>query len=93
MFNWTTTTLVNDLPEKFIESVNKGNALRIGNHIFEKRWVESIRKAEGHKAVICSASLDMSAVKSAMEAANANVARLYLYVGLEGSEESIYAND
>lgn len=93
MFNWTTTTLVNDLPEKFIMSVNKGNALRIGNHIFEKRWVESIRKAEGHKAVICSASLDMDAVKEAMDAANANVARLYLYVGLEGSEESIYAND
>ena len=93
MFNWTTTTLVNDLPKKFIMSVNKGNALRIGNHIFEKRWVESIRKAEGHKAVICSASLDMDAVKEAMDAANANVARLYLYVGLEGSEESIYAND
>lgn len=93
MFNWTTTTLVNALPEKFIMSVNNGNALRIGNHIFEKRWVESIRKAEGHKAEICKASLDMAAVKEAMEAANANVARLYLYVSLEGSEESIYAND
>lgn len=91
MFNWTTTTLVNELPEKFIMSVNKGNALRIGNHIFEKRWVESIRKADGHKMELCKATLDMNKVKEAM--GNAKVARLYIYVGLDGSEESIYAND
>ena len=90
MFNWTTTTLVNELP--FI-NVEKEGVLRIGKHLFEKRWVETIRKAEGHKADICSASLDMAAVKTAMENAEAKVARLYLYVGLEGSEESIYAND
>lgn len=89
MFNWTTTTLINEMP--FVKA--EGNKLRIGKHLFEKRWVESIRKAEGHKAVICSAALDMSAVKTKLDAAKATVARLYLYVGLEGSEESIYAND
>lgn len=92
MFNWTTTTLINDLPEKFVESVNKGNALRIGNHIFEKRWVESIRKAEGKTVELCSATLDMAKVKEALPA-DTKVARLYIYVGLDGSEESIYAND
>lgn len=89
MFNWTTTTLINEMP--FVKA--EGNKLRIGKHLFEKRWVESIRKAEGHKPVICSAALDMTAVKTKLDAAKATVARLYLYVGLEGSEESIYAND
>lgn len=89
MFNWTTTTLINELP--FIKKEN--GKLRIGKHLFEKRWVESIRKAAGHKPVICSAALDLTKVKTALDAAAAKVARLYLYVGLEGSEESIYAND
>jgi hypothetical protein len=89
MFNWTTTTLINEMP--FVKA--EGNKLRIGKHLFEKRWVESIRKAEGHKPVICSAALDMAAVKTKLDEAKATVARLYLYVGLEGSEESIYAND
>jgi hypothetical protein len=89
MFNWTTTTLINELP--FMKE--EAGKLRIGKHLFEKRWVESIRKAEGHKPVICSAALDLTKVKEALDAAEAKVARLYLYVGLEGSEESIYAND
>lgn len=91
MFNWTTTTLINELPH--IQEEMGGKALRIGKHLFEKRWVESIRKAEGHKPTICSADLDLSVVKTALDNAEAKVARLYLYVGLEGSEESIYAND
>ena len=90
MFNWTTTTLINEIP---FNKVEKEGVLRIGKHLFEKRWVENIRKAEGHKPTICSASLDLTKVKEALDAAKANVARLYLYVGLEGSEESIYAND
>ena len=89
MFNWTTTTLINEIPFNKAE----GNKLRIGKHLFEKRWVESIRKAEGHKPTICAATLNLAKVKEALDAAKANVARLYLYVGLEGSEESIYAND
>ena len=97
MFNWTTTTLINELPEKFMmQPVDKtGNPiagrLRIGKHLFEKRWVESIRKANGYKIALCEASLDLEKVKEAV--GNAQVARLYIYVGLEGSEESIYAND
>lgn len=90
MFNWTTTTLINEIPFTNVEGEGK---LRIGKHLFEKRWVESIKKAEGHKPTICSASLDLTAVKTALDNAEANVARLYIYVGLEGSEESIYAND
>ena len=89
MFNWTTTTLINELP--FVKK--EEGKLRLGKHLFEKRWVESIRKAKGQKPVICSATLDLAKVKELLDAAEAKVARLYLYVGLEGSEESIYTND
>lgn len=89
MFNWTTTTLINEIPFTKVD----GEKLRIGKHLFEKRWVESIRKAEGHKMELCEATLDLATVKTAVDDANATVARLYIYVGLEGSEESIYAND
>ena len=85
MFNWTTTTLINEMP--FVKA--DGDKLRIGNKLFEKRWVESIRKAEGHKMELCEAKVNLADVSFG----NANVARLYIYVGLDGSEESIYAND
>ena len=87
MFNWTTTTLINEIPFTKVD----GEKVRIGKHLFEKRWVESIRKAKGHKMELCEASLDLTKVKEAV--GDATVARLYIYVGLEGSEESIYAND
>lgn len=87
MFNWTTTTLINELP---FFNVEEGK-LRIGKYLFEKRWVESIRKAVGHNYELCEATLDMTKVATAV--GDAKVARLYIYVGLEGSEESIYAND
>jgi hypothetical protein len=90
MFNWTTTTLINEIPENLIKDFGNGK-LRIGKHLFEKRWVESIRKAKGEDYKLCKASLDMAKVKEFV--GNATVARLYIYVGLEGSEESIYAND
>lgn len=98
MFNWTTTTFINKLPHITEENVGKRNAaLRIDNKLFEKRWVESIRVAEGHDYELCEATLSLSAVKTAIDAIAADkrptVARLYIYVGLEGSEESIYAND
>ena len=85
MFNWTTTTLINEIPFTHVD----GNKVRIGKHLFEKRWVESIRKAEGHDFELCEANLDLSAISFG----DAKVARLYLYIGLDGSEESIYAND
>lgn len=100
MFNWTTTTFINALPHMTVENEGKRNeALRIGNKLFEKRWVESIRKAEGHAHEFCEATLDLDAVKGIVETHDSThetvttVARLYIYVGLEGSEESIYAND
>ena len=86
MFNWTTTTLINEIPNN---KIVKDGVLRIGKHLFEKRWVESIRKAKGHKMELCEATVDLSKVNLG----DATVARLYIYVGLEGSEESIYAND
>lgn len=86
MFNWTTTTLINEIPSN---KIVKEGVLRIGKHLFEKRWVESIRKAKGHKMELCEATIDLSKVNLG----DATVARLYIYVGLEGSEESIYAND
>jgi hypothetical protein len=89
MFNWTTTTFINALPH--IASEQGGKALRIGNKLFEKRWVESIRKAEGHNYELCEAQVDLAALEATLK--DYNVARLYIYVGLEGSEESIYAND
>ena len=85
MFNWTTTTLVNELPFYKVD----GEKVRIGKHLFEKRWVESIRKAVGHDYKLCEANVDLSAI----DFGKATIARLYIYVGLEGSEESIYAND
>lgn len=85
MFNWTTTTLINKLPFYKVEE----GKVRIGKHLFEKRWVESIRKAEGHDFELCEATVDLSQV----DFGTTKVARLYIYVGLEGSEESIYAND
>ena len=87
MFNWTTTTLVNELPHMVTEK--DGKALRIGKHLFEKRWVEAIRKAEGHSMELCETWLDLNSI----DFKGATVARLYIYVGLDGSEESIYAND
>ena len=103
MFNWTTTTLINEIPENFIAVPKDKNGndiegrLRMGKHLFEKRWVESIRKAPYQEAVVCKATLDLGMVKDAVNKKesikNATVARLYIYVGLEGSEESIYAND
>lgn len=96
MFNWTTTTLVNEIPANFVYDADKG-VVRIGKHLFEKRWVENIRKAEGKTVELCEANLDLTKVKDAIAAneatKNASVARLYIYVGLDGSEESIYAND
>ena len=96
MFNWTTTTLVNEIPANFVYDENKG-VVRISKHLFEKRWVENIRKAEYQTVELCEANLDLTKVKDAIAAneatKNASVARLYIYVGLEGSEESIYAND
>lgn len=86
MFNWTTTTLINEIPNN---KVVKEGVLRIGKHLFEKRWVESIRKAKGHKMELCEATVDLSKVNLG----DATVARLYIYIGLEGSEESTYAND
>lgn len=100
MFNWTTTTLVNKLPncEVFKDTNdNPVGKVRIGKYLFEKRWVEKIRKAKGHSHELCAMDLDLAAVAAAVAAKEATkgatVARLYLYVGLEGSEESIYAND
>lgn len=90
MFNWTTTTIVNELPEKFIEKNTEKESVRIGKHLFEKRWVESIRIARGHEHTLCKATLNLETIKSKL---TANVARLYIYIGLDGSEESIYAND
>jgi hypothetical protein len=95
MFNWTTTTVINEIPENFIvQPKGKNNEtltdrLRIGKHLFEKRWVESIRKAVHQDVKLCEAKVDLSKV----DLGEATVARLYIYVGLEGSEESIYAND
>lgn len=97
MFNWTTTTFINELPEKFIaQPVDKAGSpiagrLRIGDKLFEKRWVESIRVAEGHDYELCKAQVDLTVLEETLK--DHNVARLYIYVGLEGSEESIYAND
>ena len=88
MFNWTTTTLINEIPNN---KVVKEGVLRIGKHLFEKRWVESIRKVKGHKMELCEATVDMAEIAKVL--GDAKIARLYIYVGLEGSEESIYAND
>lgn len=68
------------------------------DHLFETRYVTSAYKAVSADPVLCKISLDCDALITAIKALHTEAtwkdhARLSLYIGLEGSEESIYAND
>ena len=58
----------------------------------ESRYISNIYKAYANDAVLCEITVDCAAIASAVTDRPAH-ARLAFYVALEGSEESIYAND
>lgn len=70
------------------------------DHTFEARYVRNVFKATGHDAQLCEVKISganlLDAIDAAVEGAELKKpvqARLSFYVALEGSEESIYAND
>lgn len=119
MFNWTTTTIINDLKDlttgkdlvkvwTSAEGVEgaEGKAGFSGSypvlkikrdHTFEARYITKIYKAEAQEPKLCEMKIDLAklleAVKPEDDAKVPNHVRLAFYIALEGSEESIYAND
>lgn len=70
------------------------------DHTFEARYVRNVFKATGHDAQLCEVKISGETLLSAINAVATDAdlkapvqARLSFYVALEGSEESIYAND
>jgi hypothetical protein len=64
------------------------------DYTFESRYIAKIYKAYASDPTLCEITVDCDKISSAIAAADrpAHV-RLSFYVALEGSEESIYAND
>ncbi len=70
------------------------------DHTFEARYISKVYKAIAYNPTFCEIKVDCAAIKKQLEAqlGTDNVqypvhARLSFYVALEGSEDSIYAND
>ena len=68
------------------------------DHTFEARYITSIYKAYASDPTLCELTVDCEALKTKIDELNAGGSypvhvRLSFYVALEGSEESIYAND
>lgn len=70
------------------------------DHTFEARYIRNVYKATGHGAQFFEVKIDgaklLSSLKAAVDASELKrgvQARLSFYIALEGSEESIYAND
>ncbi len=107
MFNWTTTRIINATPgangtldDKVIKYDSTSEILRIARDLtFEKKYIRSIYAAKPNTAVITSATVALGTaltdIKSYLTANSLTsvTACLNFYIQLEGSEESIYAND
>jgi len=109
MFNWTTTTIVNSLKDssgKDLVTVNTSDSsnpiLRIKrDRTFEKKYITKVYHKAPEEAVLCKMSIDVDALVTAIKTyvTNSGITtyplsgRLAFYIALEGSEESIYAND
>lgn len=66
------------------------------DHTFEGRYISTVYKAIANNPILCEMEIDGAALYDAVkpgEGESPKVARLAFYVSLEGSEESIYAND
>lgn len=62
------------------------------DHTFEGRYISTVYKAIANNPILCEMSIDASALYGLVKEKPAHL-RLSFYVSLEGSEESIYAND
>lgn len=99
MFNWTTTTILNSLTDytnpdlTLVSAAN--NTLRIKRaFIFEKQYIEKIRKATAADPTLFQLTIDLKTLVEKLALGEKDVyGTLAFYIGLEGSEESIYAND
>lgn len=64
------------------------------DHTFESRYISKVYKAIANNPTLCELKVDVEALLGLLDVEEAPVhARLAFYVSLEGSEESIYAND
>lgn len=99
MFNWTTTTILNSLTDytnpdlTLVSAANE--TLRIKRaFIFEKKYIEKIRKATAADPTLFQLTINLKTLVEKLAAGEKDVyGTLAFYIGLEGSEESIYAND
>lgn len=69
------------------------------DHTFEARYISTVYKATANNPVLCEMEIDCDAIINRLTEVGAfdkhpmQHGRLSFYVSLEGSEESIYAND
>lgn len=63
------------------------------DHTFEARYISKVYKAIANNPTLCEMSINCAEIASAVADEVPAHLRLSFYVSLEGSEESIYAND
>lgn len=105
MFNFITTTIINSdkdlssgraLYSHVAKDKKHDDILKIKRDFtFEKQYVTKIYKKDGSEPVFGEFTLDFAEIKKTIDtnAVYPIGCRLALYVALEGSEESIFAND
>ena len=98
MFQFTTTTLINDnldyttkLPRWTVQQekgdkVGSFNIKRVGN--FKKPYVAAIYKKEYSAPVLAKATLDLTKITSV-----SGVFNIFMYIRLSGNQNSLYSND
>lgn len=105
MFNFTTATIINSdkdlqsgkaLFSSIAADANHGAILRIKRDFtFEMPAITKVFKREAHEAKMCELTLDCTELLKLIPADTVYPVsgRIAIYVALEGSEESIFAND
>lgn len=97
MFQFTTTTLINDdldyltkLPRWSVQQegdkVASFNIKRVGN--FKKPYVAAVYKKEYSAPVLANATLDFTKITS-----ESGVFNIFMYIRLSGNQNSLYSND
>ena len=105
MFNFSTTTIINSdkdhmsdkaLFSSLAKTTKHGAILRIKRDFsFEMPYIQKVYKREGAKPVPAELTIDCAKLLAALPANTVYPVsgRIALYVSLEGSEESVFAND
>lgn len=101
MFNWTTTRIINSLQDYNNEGVRlvvydpTAKILHVKRDLtLEAKYVKSIYKKEYAPAQTTSVTIKLADAINAMTAASGvKLGSLNFYISLDGSNESIYAND